>query len=365
MGVRKKGMNYFIDYYVGPKRYREIVGPNRREAEAALGKKLGEIREGRFFDRKGYPETTIEELEERFLEWAKLKKSVEGYLVHSRPIVEHFKKRFLSSISEHDVKRFRAVRKDTPTRNGIPRSNSTVNHELAMLKAMMNKAVAWGLLKKNPAAKVKPLPEPKRRTQFLSLEEAKRLIDASSRHLHLILIFALETGARRGEILGERRHEEHDDLLPGDEERKIETRPDVEPSPGDACRPPPPPRFGLRVHREHTENPRRERKEAPLNQPIGKVGLPSHNVRTAFENACAKTGIENFRFHDPRHTAASHMIMAGVPSKTVGEILGHTTTAMTERYSHLTPEHKRRAIEMLSATFDGLEDFTGHHSGTK
>jgi len=41
------------------------------------------------------------------------------------------------------------------------------------------------------------------------------------------------------------------------------------------------------------------------------------------------------------------MVMAGVPLKTVAEILGHTTTAMTERYSHLLPEHKLRAVEML------------------
>ena len=73
MSVYKKGKNYFIDYYVGPKRYREMVGPNRREAEAALGKRLGEIREGRFFDRKEYPSVTVEELAERFLEWAKVK----------------------------------------------------------------------------------------------------------------------------------------------------------------------------------------------------------------------------------------------------------------------------------------------------
>jgi len=82
-------------------------------------------------------------------------------------------------------------------------------------------------------------------------------------------------------------------------------------------------------------------------QPIGIPGKPFHDVRTSFENACQKAEIENFRFHDLRHTAASYMVMAGVPLRTVGEILGHLTSAMTERYSHLTPEHKRNAIESL------------------
>lgn len=90
-------------------------------------------------------------------------------------------------------------------------------------------------------------------------------------------------------------------------------------------------------------------------QKIGEDGQPFHNVRTAFSNACAKAGVENFRFHDLRYTAASHMIKAGVPFRTVGEILGHTTTAMTERDSHLTPEHKRNAVEMLSATLQETE----------
>ena len=361
----KKGAVYWIDYYVGEKRYREAVGPNRREAEAALGKKLAEIREGRFFDRKDFPAVTVEELAKRFLEWAKVKKSVEGYRVHSRPIVEHFRGRLISTITEHDVERFRSVRKDTPTRTMTARSNSTLNHDLAMFKMMMNKAVAWGLLERNPAAKVKPLRETKGRTRFLSVEEAKNLIEAASRHLRPILICALETGMRRGKILG---------LRWSDVDMKNAMIYFGETKNGKARHVP----MSNRLRATLAALPRRlgtdfvftgsilktpagNGRNRPLNQPIGKVE-PFHDVRTAFQTACTKAGIEDFRFHDLRHTAASHMIMAGVPFKTVGEILGHTTTAMTERYSHLTPEHKRKAIEMLSATFDGMEDFTGHKS---
>jgi integrase len=80
---------------------------------------------------------------------------------------------------------------------------------------------------------------------------------------------------------------------------------------------------------------------------IGKPGEPFRDVDTSFENACEKAGITDFRFHDLRHTAASHMAMAGVPLKTIGEILGHKTAAMTERYSHLSPGHKKNAVELL------------------
>jgi len=350
MGVRKKGKNFFIDYYAGPKRYREMVGPNRREAEAALGKKLGEIREGRFFDRKEYPSITVEELAEKFLEWAKVKKSAEGYRVHSRPIVEHFMGRLISTITEHDVERFRSVRKDTPTRNKTPRSASTLNHELKMLRGMMSKAVAWGLLEKNPAAAVKLLPETKGRMRFLSIEEVGKLLDAASRHLRPILICALETGMRRGEILS---------MKWSDVDMKNMTIFLPETKNGKSRHVP----MSSRLRATLAALPRRlgtdyvftgEAKVGKRNQ-VGIPGKPFHDVRTAFENACARAGIENFRFHDLRHTAASHMIMVGVPFKTVGEILGHKTAAMTERYSHLTPEHKREAVEMLSATLQGTE----------
>ena len=56
------------------------------------------------------------------------------------------------------------------------------------------------------------------------------------------------------------------------------------------------------------------------------------------------------------------MVMAGVPWRTVGEILGHLTAAMTERYSHLTPGHKRNAIETLPDWEAG--DGDGHKTVT-
>lgn len=71
------------------------------------------------------------------------------------------------------------------------------------------------------------------------------------------------------------------------------------------------------------------------------------------ENACTKAGIMDFRFHDLRHTAASHMVMSGVPLKMVGEIRGNKTATITERYSHLTPEHEQEVVKLLSKALQG------------
>ena len=71
------------------------------------------------------------------------------------------------------------------------------------------------------------------------------------------------------------------------------------------------------------------------------------NVRKALEGARKRAGIVDFRFHDLRHTFASHLVMAGVDLKTVQELLGHKSFEMTLRYAHLSPEHKKAALDIL------------------
>ena len=73
-------------------------------------------------------------------------------------------------------------------------------------------------------------------------------------------------------------------------------------------------------------------------------------IRTAFEKAVERAGLPDFRFHDLRHTAASHLAMRGRPLKEIQEILGHKSFAMTLRYAHLSPRHLRTAVE----SFNGL-----------
>jgi len=82
-------------------------------------------------------------------------------------------------------------------------------------------------------------------------------------------------------------------------------------------------------------------------------GKPLTDIRLSFKAACRKAGIEDFRFHDLRHTFASHLVMNGVDLTTVKELLGHKTLAMTLRYSHLSQGHKKRAVETVGAILGG------------
>lgn len=83
----------------------------------------------------------------------------------------------------------------------------------------------------------------------------------------------------------------------------------------------------------------------------GRVQAHRHHTgfRECFVNLLQRAGVENFTFHDLRHTFASHLAMAGVPLHTIGQLLGHKTPGMTMRYAHLTPGYLKDAVGNLPA----------------
>jgi integrase len=85
---------------------------------------------------------------------------------------------------------------------------------------------------------------------------------------------------------------------------------------------------------------------------VSRYGKPWKSWRTAFENTCATAGVSNFRFHDLRHSFASWLAMRGVNQKGLMQLLGHRDPKMTLRYTHLSSEYQRAAVESLAAFTD-------------
>jgi integrase len=335
MAVRKRGKNYYVDYSYGGKRHWITVGPRKKDALDLEAKIRAEIRSGMFF---GARDTAIpfEGLAQKYISASRHKRGIETEKYLLAPAVLYFGKQPVGSISVHNIEEYRNERLRTPTRGG-DRSNATVNREVAALRRVLSKAVEWKMLRENPV-RLKPLEETRGRTRFLTATEIRRLLSSCPAHLRPIVGLALGTGMRRGEILS----------LGWDD---IDWRNRV-------------------IYVSNTKNG--FHRYVPISPSVKNIltgqarigdkvfchegGRPYHDNRTSFANACKRAGIEGLRFHDLRHTAASHMAMAGVPLRTIGEILGHRTETMTERYSHLTPSHKLDAVGKISGLLMEQED---------
>jgi len=101
-----------------------------------------------------------------------------------------------------------------------------------------------------------------------------------------------------------------------------------------------------------TYQPNEQKRRKPLQAQklasLPPVGKTIRRVDTAFKGAVERAGIEDFKFHDLRHTFASQMIMRGGSLKEVQELLGHKSMKMTMRYAHLSQEHKKKAVNLLN-----------------
>lgn len=212
---------------------------------------------------------------------------------------------------------------------------ATANRLLATLQHMFSKGMEWEMADEatvNRVKKVKLLPENNRRLRFLSAEECDGLIKACSPHLRPIVVTALHTGMRKGEILS-LQWDKHVDLVHGFILLDLT-------------------KSGKRREIPINKTLMDELKRIPrhLKSPyvfVDGQGKRYGDVRRSFATALRKTGIKDFSFHDLRHTFASRLVMAGVDLTTVKELLGHATLDMTLRYAHLSPGHKMKAVGLL------------------
>jgi integrase len=237
-----------------------------------------------------------------------------------------FSGRNLHEITPHLIERFKSDR----TKEGV--SPATVNRQLATLKCLFNRAIAWKKFSEaNPVCAVRLFKENNQRKRFLEKDEITKLLAQCHGHLKPMVIVALNTGMRRGEILGLKWR----DL-------------DINKS---------------AIYLRNTKNG--EPREVPINEQVKtaliavpkhpdseyifhkKDGSPVKDTKTTWLKAIKRTGINDFRFHDLRHTAASHLVMSGIDMLTVASILGHKDLKMTQRYAHLSTNHRQRAVEIL------------------
>lgn len=220
-------------------------------------------------------------------------------------------------------------------------SPATVNRYLAALsKAFTNAMQEWHWLRDNPLRNISKPEEPRGRVRFLDENEKARLLDACRKSdykpLYLIVLFAVTTGMRRGELFGlrwqdadlERRVAVLHNTKNGDR-RSVPILPEV-----------------ADLLREHGKV---RRLDSDL---IFAHDAPEvHLFDKAWYAALKAAKVKDFRFHDLRHTAASYLAMSGATTAEIAAVLGHRTLQMVKRYAHLSDQHTGAVVERMAQKF--------------
>ncbi|MCG7973348.1 MAG: site-specific integrase [Candidatus Thiodiazotropha taylori] len=236
------------------------------------------------------------------------------------------------------------------------RSPSTVNRYVGSLSPVFSTAVRLEWLAANPVSKVKRLKEPRGRIRFLSEDrkgkggqviegERTRLLRACSESrspvLYDIVVLALSTGMRQGEIMNLTWKDV--DLKHGHVTLRDTKNSEVRGVPV----------TGLALV-QLKKRAKVRRIDTNLVFP-DRAGDAPAKFRDAWLAALERAEIEDFRFHDLRHSAASYLAMSGATLAEIAEILGHKTLAMVKRYSHLSTEHISAVISKLDDRMFGGE----------
>lgn len=362
---------YLVRYRLSNgKQTRAVIGSHKEFTPAQARDKATEIRRA---VKNGVDPTKKEEpavnhtflsfLNDEYSPWAEAhRKDGKATIKRLNACFAEFSALPLTEISASIVEKWRTERLN----NG--KQPSTCNRDLTALKALLSKAVEWEYLDNHPLAKVKPSKvDGHAKVRFLSKEEECCLMQALDDreekarteratanawrkergyplfpdlnavafidHLKPMILVSLNTGVRWGELISLTWDAVDMDqallTVKGDTAKSGKTR-----------------HIPLNATAMDALKGWKEQSSGELVFP-GRDGNMLDNVNRSWSALLKASKIENFRWHDMRHSFASWLVMAGVDLNTVRELLGHSDLKMTLRYAHLAPEHKAAAVAML------------------
>jgi integrase len=326
VSLYKRNRKYSISIWVDGIRHLKSTGTtNRREAETIEREFREELNRRRHQIREASPDMTFAELAARFLADGSPRPY---HLDRLKVLLPHFGECPIGRISKPLV---RDYRKERHAEKQL--SESTLNRDVEVLRHLLYWSVDEGFLTTNPLARIRLVRARRKPRPVMSLEEEKKLIVASAPHLAPIIIAALDTGMRRGELLTQRF--DHIDL-----NRRV-----------------------LLV--THSKTAGGEAREIPLTARLAELlssryhpegliftfqGRPIHKIKTAWKAAIRRSGIRYFRFHDLRHTFNTRLMEAGVVQDVRKALMGHSSgEEVNSLYTHVELPVKREAIRKLEA----------------
>ncbi|MGH9759792.1 MAG: tyrosine-type recombinase/integrase, partial [Blastocatellia bacterium] len=334
--VKKRGNRWYYDLMIRRVRYRGVIPEalNKAQAKRAEDNIRLAIYAGKYGGEPG--ETLLRTfVDDVYLPWATLnKRHPKDDRLHCRVICDYFAGKAFRDISPMLIEKFKKDRRESITRRETQRSPASVNRELEVLSKIFSLACDNGVTDSNPCRKVRKLRQDNQRKRYLSPDEEIRLMDAlTGRRAHLkpLVAMAIHTGMRRGELLKlSWRHVDfargllyvtdtktgHDRVVPMNSTVR-ETLLKLQESSG-SC-------------------------EYVFINP--NTGARLTDVKHGFTSACSDAKIEDFHFHDLRHTTGTRLADSGVDAFAIAELLGHRDLQTTKRYTHATEARRRSAVE--------------------
>jgi integrase len=324
MTLWKRGNVYWSYVWVDGVRQMKSTGTgNRRQAELIDQRFKDEANLKRHGVTQPSPDMTFGELAARFL----AEGSPKPYHVDRlKVLLPYWSETPIGRISKARARDYRAYRHSEKQI-----TDTTINRDLEALRHMLFWAVDEGLLNVNPLARVVMIRERRKPRLVVNLAEEKLLLGAAAKHLQEIAIAAIDSGMRRGELLGQRW--EHIDL-----KRRLLYVTKSKTAEGEGREIPLTDRlFNLLLER---------RQEGGLVFTF--KGKPIHKIKTAWKAAIRRAGIRYFRFHDLRHTFNTRLMEAGVMQEIRKALMGHSSGEdVNSIYTHVELPAKRAAIRKL------------------
>lgn len=296
---------------------------NRRLAERVDQDYRDELRVRRFQPPEFNPEMLFDELAAKFLAEGNAKA---WHVDRLKPLLPFFGRIEIGHINRNLALEYRAYRHRQKTI-----SETTVNRDLEAARRIFSWAVDAGILPRNPFMRVPMIRERRKRRSVMSVVEEDLLLGACSPHLRFMVIAALDSGMRRGELL----HQRWEDI---DFPRRL-------------------------LFVTHSKTPEGECREIPLSTRLqdllwnkrkntGPVftfdGEVITSVKTAWKGALRRSAIRTYRFHDLRHTFNTRLMEAGVMQETRKALMGHSSGEdVNSIYTHVELPQKREAIRKL------------------
>jgi integrase/N6-adenosine-specific RNA methylase IME4 len=334
MSLYKRGNVYWTALWIdGERTMRSLGTSNRRQAETLEQRLRDELHTKRFQLPNFKPEMLFGELYARFLAEGEVKAY---HLDRAKQLLPFFSETPIGTITKNDIARYRKHRHNEHRRkakqsDAKPLSETTVNRDIEVIRHLLFWAVDEGFIPANPIARIRMVRERGKRRPVMSVGEEIKLLAACSEHLWPIVVAALDTGMRRGELLAQLwEHVDFDrNLLSVSHSKTAEG--------------------------EHRPIPLTSRVRAMLNEhrkPSGLIftyeGQPIRRPKSGWTGALRRAGLPSYRFHDLRHTFNSRLVEAGVIADVRKELMGHSRGGdVHSLYTHIDIPVLREAIHRL------------------